>query len=340
MIKRIISIISSIAFFTVLTVCTRIHPSITQPQSTYKIKKTSVNRIYGKNSQDQKRYRTNSNRNLYVSIETEATGFQKSKQSYSRNRSSPNLYLKNSRGHSNNSAQERAKETAEVFNNIKKNGETIIEIYRKNLERVRKLEKLIREKEPDDQYAMMDEVRHELTGIATFFEKVATGEMEEEFQRDLRSLEILEMDTQREINSEIEYKRNVQDELISLKEEEPDLARRKIKEESLEKVINFIEKRIEYLKGVAKIQKEISQKASKSVEIPSLFLLAMEENARVFREGLRCIELFADVKTALELFAQVPELEDLTNEIRVTWDSLENLVEMLFKVASTKLEEY
>ncbi len=237
-------------------------------------------------------------------------------------------------------AEEKAEMTIESLEGIEDVKKDVVTEFIENLQRVKRLEQKIREANIEDRAELLDDVYSQLEEITIYFEK--TTRKESEFERKLHegvvSLDILKRDTTREIEKLRHERRGLGNRLKSLREPNP--KRMNILQASYEKQIHWADLKLEFWEAFQKTQAGILGKAEVLEENVVTLLLAIEENAKVFRGGLEVLGLYFDFKKAMELLSARADLEGLTNEIVTTWSDLESLLNMLTEqVKSTILAD-
>lgn len=197
-----------------------------------------------------------------------------------------------------------------------------------NLRELDELVEIVRAAE--DLGGIADKVIERMERITESYEEVSVKkeEIEEGFRRGLEKLKELVDKSMQEIEKLGRRQQELEEELKKLRYE-TDQDVRSIRKESLEKQISFVQMRIELWRDFLQRQGEIEKAAMGTRDDISKFLLILEENAQVYREGLAMMKLHQELQEAITILESIGNVEQLSQRIVASWETLFNLVQSL-----------
>lgn len=224
-----------------------------------------------------------------------------------------------------------AQETKELVEETKAIEKSVYRVLEENLRGLKGLQKEVQAAE--DPSKLLGRVIRELERITEAFEGMSRreGEVEGDLLQRIKGLRRLTERAGEEI-ALLEAKRgNLEKSLQAIAEADPVVAG--MKEKGYNQAIKYVQNQIEIWEGFLQTHQRVNEEVDKINERVQRFLAAIEMSALVYREGLNLLKLQRDIQQAKALLSEVPEIEQLTNEMVSSWDTLDSLINELFSFA-------
>lgn len=224
-----------------------------------------------------------------------------------------------------------AQETKELVEETKAIEKSVYRVLEENLKALKWLQKEVQATE--DPAKLLGKVIKELEKITEDFERMSCreGEVEGDLLQRIKGLRRL-TEKAGEAIVLLEVKReNLEKSLRAIAEADPVIAG--MKEKGYSQAIKYVQKQIEIWKGFLQTHQRVNEEVNKIDERVQRFLAAIEMSALVYREGLNLLKLQQDIQQAKALLSEVPEIEQLANEMVSSWDTLDSLINELFSFA-------
>lgn len=127
------------------------------------------------------------------------------------------------------------------------------------------------------------------------------------------------------------------DEILNSKDIAED--EKEIRIKSLKTQVSFIGKRIELWQELRKAIEVSGKSANDMYRIVDRFFIVAEENAKIYYEAYKTWQLAKNISDISEVLETVNDLDEITNSLLKSWDTLENMLESLDKIMG-KLMSY
>lgn len=224
-----------------------------------------------------------------------------------------------------------AERTKGLVEGVKATEKSVYQVLAENLAGLKALRTKVREsKEPSQ---LLNEVLKELRRITKDFERMARREarIEEDILGKVRALHRLGDNAREEIERIRLKKADMERKLQTITDPDPTIA--EMRRRAYSQTINYLRKQIEIWERFLQTHHQIEEEVKKIDKRVERFLTAIELSALVYREGFNTLQLQKDIQDAQALLREIPEIEQLTQEMVASWQTLDSLVEELLSFA-------
>jgi len=230
------------------------------------------------------------------------------------------------------SPKELAQETKGLVEEAKETEKTVFQVLSKNLGTLRELKAQVQGSK--DPAKLLDKVIEELEKITQDFERMARreGVIENDLLQKVRSLHRLTDKAREELDQIRIRKAKFERELQAIADPDPTIV--EMKRKAYSQTVRYLQKQIEIWERFLQTHQQIEEEVSRIDQRVGRFLTAIELSALVYREGLNTLQLQKDIQQAQALLSEIPEIERLTQEMIMSWDTLDSLINELLSFAT------
>lgn len=228
-----------------------------------------------------------------------------------------------------------AADTQSQVEAVKSSSDDILSEIQANVDLVADLKAKVQQAQLSGQSLSLDQVIADVQKVSDSYASLAArrDEIKKALLARVSKVESMKSSVDSEVKALQSRRADYLDQKRVVADPDPEIA--STRKEALTKAISYVDEQITLWQQFGQIQGDIVIDMGEIQTKIDRFLAMIEDTSLVFKEGLAVLKLQRDINQAVTLFSSdIPQLEQLTSDMRASWDNLDALLGMLTGVAN------